>query len=483
MPLRSSEGNEALDKMAGLMLAFLSSAFLFFKGVIFMRETRDSINFENMKISSLFAKLFVPTLMGLIFSASLNIADGIFVGRGCGSDALAAVNIAAPIFMTAMGLSLLFGTGVSIVCAIHLSRRNFKAANINVTQAFLAGTLLMLALCLTIFSFPIELCYLFGGSKELEALVCEYLVYVSPMPVFLCSAVIGMFVIRLDGSPEYAMYANIIPALINIFLDWLFVFPLQLGLKGAASATVIAEFIAFLMIAVYMFKLNKTLRLYRLKLSSTSFRLTIRNLSYMAKLGLSTFIGEAALACMMVAGNYAFMKHLKEDGVAAYSVACYLFPMIFMFANAISQSALPIISYNFGRKAFDRVRHTFTLSIRLSLLSGLLLSILSVIFTENLIGIFIAEESAAYAIGVEGFPYFALGFVFFSLNIVCIGYYQSLEKAGRAIFLMLLRGVIFIVPIFAVLPDLTGTSGLWLAVPISEILTFMVIAFYLLKNK
>ncbi len=448
-----------------------------------MKETRDSIDFADMKISSLFARLFVPTLMGLLFSASLNIADGIFVGRGCGSDALAAVNIAAPIFLAVMGLSLLFGTGVSIVCAIHLSRRNFKAANINVTQAFLAGTVLMLALSLAVFSFPHEICYLFGGSKDLEALVCEYLVYVSPMPVFLCSAVIGMFVIRLDGSPEYAMYANIIPALINIFLDWLFVFPLELGLKGAAAATVIAEFIAFLMIVVYMLKLNKTLRLYRLKLSSTSFRLTIRNLGYMAKLGLSTFIGEAALACMMVAGNFAFMKYLKEDGVAAYSVACYLFPMIFMFANAISQSALPIISYNFGRKAFDRVRRTFALCLKLSLISGVLLSILSMIFAENLIGIFIAQEAAAYRIGAEGFPYFALGFAFCSLNIVCIGYYQSQEMAVIAIFLMLLRGVIFIVPIFTVLPVLTGSRGLWLAVPLSEMLTFLVIAFYLLKNK
>lgn len=441
-----------------------------------MTKLRDSIDFEHMKISSLFTRLFVPTLLGLIFSATLNIADGIFVGRGCGAFALASVNIAAPIFLLIFGLSLLFGTGVSIVGAIHMAKGNYKAANINVTQAFTASFAIMSVLVLILILFPERLCYLFGGSSELEPYVVDYLLCISPLPVLLCTVVVGMFVIRLDGSPKFAMYTNIVPAVLNMVLDWLFIFPFDMGLAGAAIATTLSEAVAFVMVIVYMLRFSNQLHFYKLKFSKTSIRLTCRNLGYMFKIGFSTFIGESAIACMMIVGNFMFMKLLKEEGVAAYSVACYLFPLIFMFANAISQSALPIISYNYGKKSFDRIASTFSLSLKLTVITGIALSLGCYLFCESIIGIFLDKENnAAYDIAVAGLPYFSIGFTFFSLNIVCVGYYQSLEKAKKAISLMFLRGVIFVVPCFIALPNLIGEKGLWLAVPLSEILTFMII--------
>lgn len=449
-----------------------------------MTKLRDSIDFEHMKISSLFAKLFIPTLLGLVFSATLNIADGIFVGQGCGAFALAAVNIAAPIFLMTFGLSLLFGTGVSIVGAIHMAKGNYKAANINVTQAFTASFAIMTVLVLMLIFFPERLCYLFGGSSELEPYVVQYLLCISPLPVLLCTVVVGMFVIRLDGSPKFAMYTNIVPAVLNMFLDWLFIFPFDMGLAGAAIATTISEAVAFAMVIVYMSRLSNVLHFYKLKLSRTSIRLTVRNLGYMFKIGFSTFIGESAIACMMIVGNFMFMKLLKEDGVAAYSVACYLFPLIFMFCNAISQSALPIISYNYGKKAFDRIATTFLLSLKLTVITGIALSLGILFFCENIIGIFLSSHNnLAYDIGVAGLPYFSIGFTFFSLNIVCIGYFQSMEKANTAIFLMLLRGVIFVIPCFILLPYFIGVKGLWLAVPLSEILTFIIILLALRRFK
>ena len=135
-----------------------------------------------MNIPQLFIKLFVPTLLGLVFNAMLTLADGIFVGQGVGSNALAAVNIAAPIFLLGLGVSLMFATGVSVVAAVHLSRGNNKAANINATQALTVPFAIMSVVSVLIAVFAPQLCYLFGGSQTLEPLVVEYLTYISPIP-------------------------------------------------------------------------------------------------------------------------------------------------------------------------------------------------------------------------------------------------------------------------------------------------------------
>ena len=125
-------------------------------------------------------KLFVPTLLGLLFTAVVTLADGIFVGRGVGSDALAAINIAAPLFQIAMGIALMFGSGVSIVAAIHLSQGNVKAARINMTQALVAGVVLMLLVSAVVYVAPRQVGLLFGGSERLMPYIIDYLLYVMP---------------------------------------------------------------------------------------------------------------------------------------------------------------------------------------------------------------------------------------------------------------------------------------------------------------
>ena len=448
-----------------------------------MKDNRDALDFGTMNVPRLFVKLFIPTLMGLIFSAILNMADGIFVGKGVGSDALAAVNVAAPIFLVSTGIALLFATGVSIVAAVHLSQGKKKAASINVTQAFTASTCILALFSLAIFFFPSKLCYLFGGTERLEPYVVTYLRGVAPVPIFTALMMVGMFVIRLDGSPKYAMMCNVFSSLLNIVLDWYCVFPLHMGILGAAIATSISLGVGVVGNLFYIAFLSHNVHWYRLKFSSTSFWLTIRNVGYMCKLGMSTFIGETAIVCMLIVGNFMFIKYLHEDGVAAYSVACYLFPLVFMFGNGIAQSSLPIVSYNYGQKNEERIRKAFRLTVGLAVVLGLIITVFCLIESDTLISLFLNEGTAAYQIGCNGFPCFALGFLFFTLNVVFIGFYQSIEQAKRATLWMLLRGIIFVIPSFILLPMLLGDKGLWLAVPLSEILTFVVIMLSLLKDR
>lgn len=187
---------------------------------------------------------------------------------------------------------------------------------------------------------------------------------------------------------------------------------------------------------------------------------------------------------MIITGNYMFIGRLHEDGVAAFSVACYLFPMIFMFGNAIAQTALPIVSYNYGKGNHDRIRQTLHISAGLSVGLGLVMTTVGILLAPQIVNLFIDGTSPANAIGHAGLPLFLTSSLPFTVNVVLIGYLQSLERYKAATFFMLLRGFVLIIPSFILLPELLGNTGLWLAETVAETLTLVVlIGFLLWKRK
>lgn len=436
---------------------------------------RDSIDLASEDIGSLFKKMFFPTLLGMLSIVALNIADGIFVGRGIGSHALASVNIIAPLFMITMGVSLLFGVGVSVIASIHLSQGRIKAANINITQALSVALLIISLMGGAVLIWDQQTAYLLGASDALLGGVVEYMHWIVPALIMSVITGVGLFVIRLDGSPTFAMMCNIIPAVLNIVLDYIFVFPLQMGLMGAALATGIALVAGSIMVVIYFIKYSKTLHIYKLKMSIKSLRLTLRNVGYMAKVGSSSMLGEVAIASMMLVGNYMFMSILKEDGVAAYSVMCYCFPIVFMVSNAIAHSAQPIMSYNYGVGREEYVGKTFKLAMRVAGVAGLSLFGVMFVFCPWIVSLFLLPGSGAYEIATAGIPYFTLGFTFFALNIAWIGYYQSVEQSKRATTFMVLRGIVLMIIFFITLPMFFGEKGLWLAIPLTEFVVFLIL--------
>lgn len=354
----------------------------------------------------------IPTVLGMIFSAVFVITDGIFVGKGIGSDALAAVNITAPLFMITTGIGLMFGMGASVVASIHLSQGKVKVANINITQAIGFASLLILILSALCCLFLEPLAHLLGSSERLLPGVMEYMIWYIPFLVFYLILNAGMFFIRLDGSPNYAMMCNAIAAVTNILLDYIFIFRFGWGLMGAAFATSLGTTIGGLMTVGYLLRRSHTLHLQRIKLSRKSMQLTARNIGYMVKLGSSAFVTELSIAFMMFLGNYVFISHLGEDGVAAFSIACYFFPIIFMIYDAIVLSGQPILSYNFGLRDTSRIKQTLRLMYRTALLCGISFFTLTALFRHQIVALFIGPEYAAYQIAVKGLPYFAFGFIF-----------------------------------------------------------------------
>lgn len=437
---------------------------------------RDKLDFGNGKIRQLFSAMFFPTLIGMFFNSALNICDGMFVGHGVGSNALAAINIVAPLFLICTGIGLMFGIGASVIGGIRLAEGNVKAARIIMTQAYIAGAIIFGAVILCSLLFTRPLLYLLGCSPLLEELATDYLLWLLPGLMFFYLQCAGMMLIRLDGSPRYAMGVQIVGAVFNIFLDWYMVYPLGLGIRGASMATSISCIVAGIMVVGYFLFFSDKLKFYPLRLTMKSLRLSVRNTGYMVKVGFATFIAELAMGVMMVCGNYMFFTFLGEDGVAAFSVGCYLFPLIFSINNAVAQASQPIISYNYGAGLTERVRQALNVALVAAVFCGIAISLVMWGGAGILTGIFLDSSENAYEIAKSGLPRLGLCALPFALNVTFIGYYQSCERAMRSTMYMMLRGIILMIPGFIILPHMIGIPGLWLAIPVSELMTLTVIA-------
>ncbi len=443
----------------------------------------EHLDFGKEKISVLFRKMFVPTLLGMLSMSLITVIDGIFVGRGVGSNGLASVNIAAPLFMLFAGLGLMFGIGASVVVSIHLSKNKFKAASINFSQTLTVSVVLVLIVTALLLLFNRQVAQLFGATELLMPSVLEYMNWIIPFSVFSMITVIGLFFIRLDGSPKYAMYCNVVPAVLNVFLDYMFIFPLGWGLKGAAFASGISMTIGGVMVLGYLFFTPKKLRFYKPQFSRRNLIFTVKNVGYILTLGFSAFIAETALAFMTALGNNVFVGLLGEDGIAAYSIACYLFPILFMMGNSIAQSAQPIISFNYGAGNKHRSSLAGLISIKTALVFGVITTSFFMFFSKYVVALFLDESSNAFRIAVDGIPYFSLASLFFMLNIVVVGYFQSVEQHKTATLIIMLRGYLFLFVSFLVMPQLLNTTGAWLAVPVAEILTSVLIVVYFVNTK
>ena len=444
-----------------------------------MNNNRDSLDFSKEPVGRLFRKMFLPTLIGMVSMVVLNITDGAFVGHGVGSDALAAVNIVAPLYMIVSGIGLMFGIGGSVVAGIRLSKGNVKAAHISLTHRVMGSVAVGIVLGALVFMFQRETCLLFGCSEALIPLACSYIKWVALLTPFNMFGMTGMFMVRLDGNPKFAMGVNCGIAALNILLDYLLVFPMQMGLEGAAIATLTAFGSGCIPLAWFLLTRTKTVRFRRIKASRTSVALTARNLGYQMKIGASGLLGELALSSTIIVGNYVFIHYLGEDGVAAFSVGCYCLPIVFMIGNAIVQSVQPIISFAHGMNDDARLASARRIAFGTAAITGIV-GMLSIWFGAGIIAVTFMEPGChAYELCRDGLPYYSPAFLFIAVNVVMTGYLQSVEEARKAMVFTALRGFLFSIPCFILLPMVVGDYGAWLALPLAEAMTTAVMVWRL----
>lgn len=440
------------------------------------------IDYENGSIRKLFVKQLIPSVLGMVFSALFVIVDGIFVGRGIGSDALAAVNIVAPIFTMMTGIGLMFGMGAAIIATIHLSKKKGKSANIIITQSFTISSLIMLLFTLLVICFPKQITVILGTPEDLITMETEYLTWISCFSVFQTAISSLPFFVRIS-NPNYSLICLSVATVLNIVLDYIFIFVFKWGLKGAATATGIGQVMATLMLVSYLIKDTTGLKFVKLHITYKNMQCALRNTAIIVRLGFAVFLSELTISIMSIAGNYTFSFYIGVAGVAAFSIINYMFPIVYMVFNAISQSAQPIISYNYGQNKRDKYISTLRLAIWTTIvISGIFVSILT-LFNHQFVSLFIPDRTnPAWEIATNGLPYFSLDFIFFGVNVIAIGYYMSVQNVKRAMMFTIIRGV-FPIICFVIIPVWLGIKGIWLSVPIAEISTTLIILIIITKTK
>lgn len=445
---------------------------------------RDAIDLGRARIPRLFRIYFIPTIIGMLSLCAVTAIDGIFIGHGVGSAGLAAVNICMAPLLSLTGVGLMLGMGASVVASIHLASGNVKAARLNATQSLACGTLVMAVFLAVSLASPETTARILGADSELMSPVTDYMIWIFPSVLFQIWDAIGLFIVRLDGSPKYAMWCNVVPALLNIALDYVFIFPLGMGLRGAAIATFISCAAGGLMAIIYIAFAARELRLIRIKLSRKSMMLSLRNIGYQCKIGISAFLGETTMGMLMFMGNLTFIRYVGNEGVGAFSIACYYCPFVFMVGNAIAQSAQPIISYNYGLGLSKRVAETERFAMMAATAIGLVLTLIFTTVPGFLVSLFLDGDGPTAVLAAEGLPLFAAAFVFYIFNLTAIGYYQSVERVAPSVVFALLRGLVFIVPSFMIMPAVLGVRGIWLALAASEMLTSVaIIVFFTVRRQ
>lgn len=444
---------------------------------------KDNIDFAKEPVGKLFRQMFLPTLVSMVSMVVLNITDGAFVGHGVGSDALAAVNIVAPLFMIMGGVGLMFGIGGSVVASIHLSRGKPKVACINVTQGLITGFIIGTVIATIMLIFKRETCLLFGSSEALIPLATCYLKWIALFMPLCILANIGMFMVRLDGSPRLAMWMNLMAASLNLVGDYVLIFPCHMGLEGAAIATSGSYGLEGVATLIYLLFFSRTIKFCRIKLSYKSLRLSLRNTTYQMRIGFSAFLGEMAISAMFIVGNYQFMRYMGEDGVAAFSVCCYLTPICFMFGNSIVQSSQPIISFAYGQNNSERIVSAMKINLLTAVCCGIIGSAFVFLASNWVCSTFLPPGCRAWQLANEGVPLFGTCFLFVILNLTLIGYYQSTEKNIHATTFTILRGIVLLLPAYIVLPQQFGNTGLWLSQTVCEFVAFIVLYIFYKKFK
>lgn len=434
------------------------------------------MNLGEEKIGVLFIKYLFPTLVGMFFASVFTVSDGMIVGRGVGAEGLAAVNIISPLFTLSSGWGLMFGTGGAVLAAQALGRNGkAEAGRFAALSLFWAG-FSSAVISVVLVLFPKLTFTLLSVPPELESRAIEYLYPIAGAIFFNVLMDVGLFFIRLDGSPKYSMMCIATGAVLNILLDILFVFPLNMGLFGAALATLLTQIVAVGMMGYYIFK---RAAFFSVKTIFGGFKLAQmndRNIWKTVNIGFPALLGDISISLMTVVSNRVFFEYYGVDGIAAFSVVCFLLPILFMVYNAIIQSAQPIISYNLSLSK-DRVYRCAKLAFWATLCMGIVLTVLTLFFNNQMVSVFLDGSTRAHTLASEGIVLFSSGLIFTGVNILAVGWLQSIGNGKLSTVLTILRGIVYMLFCMMVIPEIFGGKSIWLCIPCAELMCLVTLFF------
>lgn len=433
-------------------------------------------------ISRLVYRFGAPSILAMIVAAFYNIVDQIFIGQGVGMLGNAATNVALPFTTVALALTLMIAVGGSSNFNLQQGAGHGReaAAHLGNAISLLLVTAVVLTVLLLIFMDPmLRLC---GATDEVMPYARTYVtIIVCGFPLFMCANAFTNF-IRADGSPRYSMICNITGAGINIVLNPTFIFALHMGIAGSALATVIGEGVATAMALVRLLHFRTA------QLQRSDFRLNGHSVLGIVKLGSSPCINQLSMLIVQVVLNNllvyygSFSVYGSEIPLAAVGIVMKINMLFMAFVIGLAQGCQPIMGFNYGAHKYERVRHTYRLTIIIVTVAFSVAFILFQVFPRQIISIF-GEGNELYFEFSERCMRIFLGLVFLDgIQPVASQFFSAIGKAPKGAFLALTRQLLFMVPVLLLFSSLWGIDGVLYSGPTADALAAAVSIVFIVRE-
>ncbi len=432
---------------------------------------------SDTNIPRLLLKLTIPATIGMLVMAFYNIIDTMFIGHGVGPNGIAGLAIVFPIQLIVMGFGQMFGMGGASIISRALGAKDYKKANLTFGNQIFSVILFTCLVMLPGLLIPRQILILFGATESILPYALEYykiIVFGSGLFMF---AMMSNNVLRAEGHAKIAMSNMLISAGLNIILDPIFIFGFDMGIRGAALATVISQGLVVFYL-IYHFTKGKSY--FKIQLKSISFNLQIQK--EMFAIGLSAFSRQVAGSfIVIIINNKLGSFNLGDIYIAVYGIINRLFSLFFMPMFGIGQGLQPVLGYNWGAKRIDLAKKAIKLAFTWATIISTSAFIIIQVFPTFLMSWFTTDEQViregSYAIRRMTLLFPILGF-----QIIGTIIFQALGHARESLILSLARQILFFIPIFYIMSHFYGFFGVLITFPLADILAFSVTTFLLVRE-
>ncbi len=429
----------------------------------------NKLETESVRVS--FFKYLIPSLIGMALMSINIVVDGVFVGHGVGSTALAGINIAVPVFSIILSVALLIGVGGGAVYSLALGAGKIKHAQRIFTTSMSLVTLIVILITGISLLFIQDLAYLFGANEDTLAYALEYMRILLIFGLLMALETSLSVFIRNDGNPNLAMIGLVLTSVINIGLNYYMIFILKLGVTGAAIATIIATTIGLLVLLTHFLRKDAILKLVRIRWNK-------KDIKRINTIGFPSFVSEIGMGVFTIGYNITIVYYAGTTGLAAFSVLNYLHTFMFLLFMGIGSSIQPMISFYYGAGLFDHIKATIKIAEKTAIGIGGLFLVIGFFGANMLVSMFGVTSNEITELAVTGIRLFFTGYIFMGINFIYLTYFQSIGHVRPSLMITLFRGFILLIIMLLVLPKVIGINGVWLALPVSEALVALFLLYY-----
>ena len=432
-----------------------------------MADNKSSIPTElgTDKIGRLLRQYALPAIIAQTAASLYNMVDSIFIGQGVGPLAISGLAVTFPLMNLSTAFGTLVGAGAAVMLSVLLGQKNYKAANKvlgNVVSLNIIIGVIFMAVAL-IFIDPIL--YFFGASENTLPYAKEYITIILIGNV-ITHVYFGLnAAMRSSGFPKKAMALTIFTVLFNTLLDPLFIFVFDMGIAGAAWATVLAQTVAMFIVLKHFSDKNKAFHF-----EKGIFKLDLRVAKDSLAIGMGPFLMNAAACLVTLFINQQLRDYSGDLGIGAYGICNRLIFMFIMICMGLNQGMQPIAGYNYGAKQYSRVKEVFWMTAKLGTVVTCICFIIGMLFPRIAVGIFTHDQSLM-DMASHGFRILVIGFPIVGFQMIGTNFFQCLGMVKKSVILSLSRQILFLLPLLYALPLWHGASGVWMSFPISDLLS------------